>query len=256
VYYNRKDCCQDRSVQTRLRLFDENRNLVFSGPPFGSSAKEQSFFFNHPIPTAGLDTNLQQPVKSDMNAPRPVFDPEPKPSHPVMTPWKTPDQQLLDKVMKAGDDLVTINMTIQDKYKRFATENNAAANYQGVVLQQRKQLIAGVMSLIKERSALGEEIQEYTKLSTNQDNLEKGAISSQIYSWIWMCVALLSIILFFIFLIWPTYIQHSVPIISWTILILGTLLTTIFIGGNIAFLLWIFILVSIFFHLVNQRFQI
>ena len=256
MYYNRNDCCQDRSVQTRLRLFDENRNLVFSGPPFGSSAKEQSFFFNHPIPTVGLDTNLQRPVKSDMDAPRPIFDPEPRPSHPVMTPWKTPDQQLLDKVMKAGDDLVTINMTIQDRYKRFATENDTAANYQGVVLQQRKQLLAGVMSLIKERSALGEEIQEYTKLSTNQDNLEKGAISSQIYSWIWMCVAVLSVILFFIFLIWPTYIQHSVPIISWTILILGTLLTTIFIGGNIAFLLWIFILVSIFFHLVNQRFQI
>ena len=201
------------------------------------------------------ETDLQ-PVKSDMDSPRPVFDPEPKPSHPVMTPWKTPDQQLLDKVMKAGDDLVTINMTIQDRYKRFATENDTAANYQGVVLQQRKQLLAGVMSLIKERSALGEEIQEYTKLSTNQDNLEKGAISSQIYSWIWMCVAVLSVILFFIFLIWPTYIQYSVPIISWTILILGTLLTTIFIGGNIAFLLWIFILVSIFFHLVNQRFQI
>ena len=251
VYYGRNGGWNDRAIQMRVRLYDKNRNLVFSGPPFGSQQLEQSFYFNHPVSTVGVNVP-EKPVRQDMPESRPTFQPEPN-TAPVMKPYETPDLKLLRKVKIAGDELLKLNMKIQEVFKRYVTDG-IGARYQNSVLQRRRELLNGVMLMLKEREILGLEIDEYRKTSYNQHDLEKQAVANQIYYWVWGCISVLSIILFFIFFVFPKYSQNSVPIISWSIIIMMTLLTTIYIGGSIAFLLWIFILVNIFFYLIQNRY--
>jgi hypothetical protein len=251
VYYGRDGGWNDRAIQMRIRLYDKHRNLVFSGPPFGSQQLEQSFYFNHPVETVGVNIP-PKPVRQSMPESRPTFQPEPN-EPPVMKPYETPDIKLLKKVKKAADELIQMNMRIQDVYKRYVTDG-LGIRYQNSVLQRRKELLNGVMMMLKEREILNLEIDEYRKTAFNQGDLEKQAIANQIYYWLWGCIAILSIIMFFIFYIWPQYTQNSVPIISWSIIIMMTLLTTIYIGGSIPFLLWIFILVNIFFYLIQKRY--
>ena len=251
VYYGRKGGWNDRAIALRIRLYDKDRDLVFSGPPFGSQQEVQSFYFNHPVATVGINIP-PKPVRAEMSEPRPRFQPEPN-DPPVMKPYETPDLKLLRKVKKAGDELLQLNMKIQEVYKRYVTDG-VGAMYQNSVLQRRRELLNGVMLMLKERNILSLEIDEYRKTSYNQHDLEKQAVANQIYYWLWGCIAILSIVLFFIFFVFPKYSQNSVPIISWSIIIMMTLLTTIYIGGSIAFLLWIFILVNIFFYLIQNRY--
>ena len=51
-----------------------------------------------------------------------------------------------------SDDLITLNLRIQSVYKKF-TMDRTIGRYQGKVLERRRDLVAEVQSLMKEKDA-------------------------------------------------------------------------------------------------------
>ena len=130
--------------------------------------------------------------------------------------------------------------------------NGNITRYQSGVLQRRRDLVTEVTSLIKERKKLNTNIDKYSATRKNQIDQEKRAISSQIYFWIWGCVSIIVVSIVAIYLMFPKYMIYTPHVISWGIISLVTLLTTIFIGGSITFMLWLFIEISILLYLFKK----
>ena len=105
---------------------------------------------------------------------------------------------------------------------------------------------------MKERRRLNEQVGEYNATRKNQIDQERRAESSQIHFWIWGCVTILIITLFVIYLMFPKYMIYTPQVMGWGVIILITLLTTMFIGGSITYMLWLFIVINIFFYLFRK----
>jgi len=254
-FFGRSDCCQDRAKQLHIELFDENRISVFSGPPFGSDAVVQSFYFNNPIVPSNTTSMPVAPKKGTMTTPfPPSYVGGVLPTYPVMPAFNTPDQELLNKLITKSGELITLNLRIQEIYKRY-TMDGTITQYQSSVLERRRNLVTQVMGMIQERNTLSSRVSEYVATAKNQLNQENRAFSSHTYLWIWSVLALLTIILFIIYNFFPTMMSDTPNIISWSVIILTTLLMTMFIGGSITFMLWLITIVSIFFYIIKTRYD-
>ena len=235
----------------RMEMYDSNRKTVFLGPPFSGNSEKHEFFFNGPIVPEGDPNPPREPRKKRMSRDFPIFTPGKLPPYPIMPAYITPNEELLERLIMLSDDLITLNLRIQSVYKNY-TMDRTIGRYQGKVLERRRDLVAEVQSLIKERRRLNEQVGEYNATRKNQIDQERRAESSQIHFWIWGCVTILVIALFVIYLMFPKYIIYTPQVIAWGIITLITLLTTMFIGGSITYMLWLFIVISIFFYLFKK----
>ena len=235
----------------RMEMYDTNRKTVFLGPPFSGNSEKHEFFFNGPIVPKGDPNPPGEPRKKNMSRDFPVFTPGKLPPYPIMPAYITPNEELLERLIMLSDDLITLNLRIQSVYKKF-TMDRTIGRYQGKVLERRRDLVAEVQSLMKERRRLNEKVGEYNATRKNQIDQERRAESSQIHFWIWGCVTILIITLFVIYLMFPKYMIYTPQVMGWGIIILITLLTTMFIGGSITYMLWLFIVINIFFYLFRK----
>ena len=234
-----------------MEMYDTNRKTVFLGPPFSGNSEKHEFFFNGPIVPEGDPNAPREPRKKNMSRDFPVFTPGKLPPYPIMPAYVTPNEELLERLIMLSDDLITLNLRIQSVYKKF-TMDRTIGRYQGKVLERRRDLVAEVQSLMKERRRLNEKVGEYNATRKNQIDQERRAESSQIHFWIWGCVTILIITLFVIYLMFPKYMIYTPRVMGWGIIILITLLTTMFIGGSITYMLWLFIVINIFFYLFRK----
>lgn len=254
-FFGRTDCCQDRAKQLHIELFDENRISIFSGPPFGSDAVAQSFYFNNPIVPDNTMPTPVAPRRGTMTTPFPSsYIGGVLPTYPVMPAFNTPDQELLNKLITKSGELITLNLRIQEIYKRY-TMDGTITQYQSSVLERRRNLVTQVMGMIQERNTLSSRVSEYVATAKNQLDQEKRAFSSHTYLWIWSVFTCLTIILFIIYNFFPTMMSDTPNIISWAVIILTTILMTMFIGGSITFMLWLITIVSLFFYIIKTRYD-
>jgi len=234
-----------------IEMYNRDRNVVFIGPPFGDDSIHHELYFNNPIIPEGSPNAPPEPNKNKLNRDFPIFTPGKLPPYPIMPAYETPNEELLEKLIMLSDDLITLNLRIQSVYKKY-TMNGNITRYQSGVLERRRDLVAEVTSLIKERKKLNTNIDKYSATRKNQLDQEKRAVSSQIYFWIWGCVSIIVVSIVAIYLMFPKYMIYTPQVISWGIISLVTLLTTIFIGGSITFMLWLFIVISILLYLFKK----
>ena len=234
-----------------IEMYNRNRDVVFIGPPFGDDSIHHELYFNNPIIPEGSNTQPSNPNKNKLARDFPIFTPGKLPPYPIMPAYETPNEELLEKLIMLSDDLITLNLRIQSVYKKYIMNGNIT-RYQSGVLQRRRDLVTEVTSLIKERKKLNTNIDKYSATRKNQIDQEKRAISSQIYFWIWGCVSIIVVSIVAIYLMFPKYMIYTPQVISWGIISLVTLLTTIFIGGSITFMLWLFIVISILLYLFKK----
>jgi len=253
-FFGRSDCCQDRARQLCIELYDENRISIFLGPPFESDALHQQFYFNNPIVPSNSTPMPTTPIKGVMTKPYPAtYVPGVLPAYPVMPGFNTPDQELLNKLISKSGDLITLNLRIQDIYKKYSMDGTIT-QYQSSVLDRRRNLVNQVMGMIKERNTLTARVNEYNTLAKNHYNQEARAFSNHTYFWAWCVFTVLTVAIFVIYNFFPNLMSNTPNIVSWAIIILTTLIMTMFIGGSITFMLWLIILVSIFFYILTTKY--
>lgn len=253
-FFGRSDCCQDSANGLCIQLYDENNNVVFEGPPFGSDATTQSFYFNNPIVPPDTQPKPTPPVKGQIGPeptiPKMSYNP---PAYPVMQPFITPNQQLLNKIIGLSDKLITLNLKIQAVYKKYSMDPTITS-YQSSVLKRRKELVSQVLEMINERDKLTESVNDYIATQKNQIGQERRATSNYTYFWIWGALVVILAILLSFHLFSPESLNMTPNVIAWTIIILVTLITTAHIGGSITFMLWLVIIVHIIFYLVKKHY--
>lgn len=250
-FFGRSDCCQDRARALRIELFDKNKDVVFQGPPFGSDATEQSFYFNSPVIPENTDPKPTKPVKGTMSRDFPVYTPGEVPPYPVMPGFETPDQTLLNTIIGLSDDLITLNLRIQGVYKKYTMDGTITA-YQASVSDRRRDLVNQVLGMIKERNELTEKVNEYVATQKNQLDQERRATGNYSSFWIWFTVAISLAIALGVYLFAPNLLVSTPNMIAWVIIIMSALACTQYIGGSITFMLWLIILVNIFFYLLKK----
>ena len=250
-FFGRMDCCQDRARALRIELFDKNKDIVFQGPPFGSDATEQSFYFNSPVVPENTDPKPAKPVKGTLSRDFPVYTPGEVPPYPVMPGFETPDQTLLNTIIGLSDDLITLNLRIQGVYKKYTMDGTITA-YQASVSDRRRDLVNQVLGMIKERNELTEKVNEYVATQKNQLDQERRATGNYSSFWIWFTVAISLAIALGVYLFAPKMLVSTPNMIAWVIIIMTTLITSQYIGGSITFMLWLIILVNIFFYVLKK----
>lgn len=228
--------------------------IIFSGAPLGSSgAIKHELYFNSPVVPEGSPTPPDKPTKKSITRDYPVYTPGKVPPYPIMPAYVTPNEDLLTRLIMLSDDLITLNLRIQEVYKKYTMDNHID-NYQFSVLGRRRDLITEVESLIAHRKKLDKKIGDYTATRKNQIDQERRASSSQIHFWIWGCVSILVFAIGVLYLLYPSKMYYTPQLIAWGIILLVTSLTTMFIGGSITYMLWLFIVLNIFFYLYKKRY--
>ena len=237
-----------------VEMRSRDGKIVFSGAPLGSNgAIKHELYFNSPVVPEGSPTPPDQPTKKSITRDYPVYTPGKVPPYPIMPAYVTPNEDLLTRLIMLSDDLITLNLRIQEVYKKYTMDNHID-NYQFSVLGRRRDLITEVESLIAHRKKLDKKIGDYTATRKNQIDQERRASSSQIHFWIWGCVSILVFAVGVLYLLYPSKMYYTPQLIAWGIILLVTSLTTMFIGGSITYMLWLFIVLNIFFYLYKKRY--
>jgi hypothetical protein len=240
--------------QQMVEMRDREGKIIFSGAPLGSdTAVKHELYFNSPVVPEGSPTPPDKPTKKSITRDYPVYTPGQIPPYPIMPAYITPNEELLTRLIMLSDDLITLNLRIQEVYKKYTMDNHID-NYQFSVLNRRRDLLTEVKSLIAHRKKLDKRIGDYTATRKNQIDQERRASSSQIHFWIWGCVTILVFAVGVLYLLYPSKMYYTPQLIAWGIIILVTTLTTMFIGGSITYMLWLFIVLNIFFYSYKKRY--
>ena len=240
--------------QIMIEMRDREGKIIFSGAPLGGSGSvKHELYFNSPVVPEGAPNPPDRPTKKNISRDFPVYTPGKVPAYPIMPAYITPNEELLNKLIMMSDELITLNLRIQEVYKKYTMDNHID-NYQFSVLGRRRDLLTEVKSLMANRIKLDKKIGDYTATRKNQIDQERRASSSQIHLWIWGCVTILVFTVGFTYLLYPSKMYYTPQIIAWGIIILITSLITMFIGGSITYMLWLFIVLNIFFYLYKTQY--
>tara|TARA_Y100000816_G_scaffold69053_1_gene46194 strand:- start:10603 stop:13887 length:3285 start_codon:yes stop_codon:yes gene_type:complete len=240
VYYNRRGCCQTRSKDMFIQLLDNDKNIIYSGPPFLSESPVQEFYFNKPA-------FLQQSF-DDKKPTKPLYPKSPsllmQPTSPPECPEYfnkgyddegnaegVPQLNLLNQIHKQGNYLIELNMQLQEVFSKY-TKSNAGQYYEIDYLARRKTMLNQFSNLIDAREMIDTEVDGYMVEVENHENEEKALLLDRFTQQTYFIIAGLVFLFLMIYVIAPNYLDYSTQIISWTVILFTTALLLQLAGTN------------------------